>query len=132
MGVFMRSAIFASSLASILVLGACQKGMTGDDTTADADNSLGQAAFTITSPDVTIPATTGNEVTYCYYFHTPNTTPIAVNKWVSDMTPGSHHMIFFTGGPAHADGLDMTNSCGLRGSGKNVAQRGYPTQTPPP
>ena len=41
-----------------------------------------------------------HEVTYCYYFHTPNTAPVAINKWVSDMTPGSHHMIFFTGGVA--------------------------------
>jgi hypothetical protein len=38
----------------------------------------------------------GQEITKCFYFHTPNTEDAVVNKWVSDMTPGSHHMIVFT------------------------------------
>jgi hypothetical protein len=28
------------------------------------------------------------------------------------MTPGSHHMILFIGGPEHADGIDPNNTCG--------------------
>jgi hypothetical protein len=86
-------------------------------------------AFTITSPDVMLQPS--QEVTYCYYFHTPNTSALAINKWVSDMTPGSHHMIFFAGGN-HADGLDTTNSCGFGGSisGSAQSQWVFASQTP--
>jgi hypothetical protein len=119
-----------SILASFLVIAACHKDPgTGDDTiTPDAPGTIDNAAFSVQSTDVVL--TAGQEVTYCYYFHTPNTAPIAVNKWVSDMTPGSHHMIFFTGGPAHADGLDMSNSCGLGSSTTNVSQWVFASQTP--
>ena len=82
----------------------------------DAPGPSGTPAFEAQSTDIQLAP--GQEVTYCYYFHTSNTTPVAINKWVSDMTPGSHHMIFFTGGN-HADGLDMSNDCGL-GTGTNV------------
>jgi hypothetical protein len=71
-------------------------------------------AFEVTSGDITL--SPGQEVTYCWYFHTSNTTTSLVNKWVSNMLPGSHHLILFLGGPAHADGLDTTNSCGLGGA----------------
>lgn len=37
----------------------------------------------------------GEELTYCYYLHTDNDEPVVVNKWVSDLTPGSHHMVIF-------------------------------------
>lgn len=119
-------------LASILAVTGCKKDDGGDDDqmgTPDSGTGMtGDAAFTIQSTDVTL--TPGQEVTYCYYFHTPNTAPVAINKWVSDMTPGSHHMIFFTGGPAHADGLDMTNNCGLGASATNVSQWVFASQTP--
>src|SRR3970282_392920 len=69
-------------------------------------------AFTFTSNEFLLQA--GTESIYCYYFHTQNTAPVAINKWVADMTqPGVHHMIFFTGGAEHADGLDMSNTCAL-------------------
>src|SRR5262249_3086098 len=42
----------------------------------------------------------------------------------------SHHMIFFMGGPSHADGIDMTNSCGLGSSTTNVSKWVYASQTP--
>lgn len=67
-------------------------------------------AFSVQSDTVTIMP--GEEITKCFYFHTPNSQPLAINKWVSNMTPGSHHMIFFTGGLEHADGID-DNVCGL-------------------
>jgi len=128
-------------LASILALVGCQKndGNNGDDT--DAGNGSGSgsgndpgAAFTIQSTDTVIPSGTGNEQTYCYWFKTPNTTPIAVNKWVSDMTEGSHHMIFFAGGSFPADlpngGLDMSNRCGLgTGNGTNQPAWVFASQT---
>jgi hypothetical protein len=71
-------------------------------------------AFEVTSGDITL--TPGEQVTYCWYFHTSNTTTQLVNKWVSNMTQGSHHLILFLGGDTHADGLDTTNSCGLGGA----------------
>lgn len=91
-----------STSACLLLMAAC-----GTSTPSGTDSK----AFSVQSEDVMI--LPGQEVTYCYYFHTPNTTPIAVDRWVSDMTSGSHHMIFFTGGPDHADGIDMNNDCGL-------------------
>lgn len=60
-------------------------------------------AFTIVSSDVTIAP--GDEVTKCFYFHTPNTTNLHIHKWVSDMSLGSHHMIYFSNlGAQPADG----------------------------
>src|SRR4051794_11578467 len=102
------------SLALVIFVAACGSSGTGGGGGgggADAPDANGTPVFDIKTSDIML--TPGQEVTYCYYFHTPNLTTVAVNKWVADMTPGSHHLIFFTGGPAHADGLDMTNSCGL-------------------
>ncbi|MEJ7597225.1 MAG: hypothetical protein WKG01_04880 [Kofleriaceae bacterium] len=48
------------------------------------------------SPDIEIGS--GVEVTYCYYFRTPNTESMAINRWKSQMTAGSHHMIMFLTG----------------------------------
>ena len=59
----------------------------------------------------------GQEITYCYYFHTPNTTQLAIQKWSSDMTAGSHHVIMFYGSanqPAD-DTLDPSGNCGAGG-----------------
>jgi hypothetical protein len=125
MGVSMRTSTIL--FASILALVGCQKsdGNNGDDDAPDANGSGSGsgtdpgAAFTIQSTDITIAA--GDEETYCYWFKTPNTSAIAVNKWVSDMTPGSHHMIFFAGGTFPSNlpngGVDMSNSCGFSASG---------------
>jgi len=74
----------------------------------------------------------GQEVTYCYYFHTSNTQTVAINKWVSAMTPGSHHMIMFLnpGGSQPADGT-VDQNCGVGGGGgANVPVWTYATQTP--
>lgn len=81
-----------STCAWFLLVAAC-----GADS---PDNPL---AFSVQSADVTV--LPNEELTKCFYFHTTNTKPIAVNKWVADMTPGSHHMIFFVGGPEHEEGL---------------------------
>lgn len=51
-------------------------------------------AFEVKSTELTLAP--GEERTACFYFTTPNESQIAVGKWVSDMTPGSHHMIYFT------------------------------------
>jgi hypothetical protein len=83
-------------------------------------------AFEIVSKDVTLQP--GEENTFCFYFHTPNTATAAIGKWVSDMAPGSHHMIYFTNltGTQPADGT--IDDCGLGG---NVAPLPvYGTQIP--
>ncbi|MEO8702267.1 MAG: hypothetical protein ABI867_19640 [Kofleriaceae bacterium] len=67
----------------------------GDDDDIQVDaNDQPANGFRIVSPDIVI--NPGEEITYCYYFRTPNTVPMAIHKWKSSMTPGSHHMIMFT------------------------------------
>lgn len=62
-----------------------------------------EPAFEVTSKPLTLQP--NEERTVCFYFHTPNDEPIEVRKWVSDMTPGSHHMIYFNNlGSQPADG----------------------------
>jgi len=91
----------------------------------------GTPAFEITNPDIMV--SSGQEVTYCYYFHTSNTQTVAINKWVSTMTPGSHHMIMFLnpGGSQPADG-SVDQNCGVGGGSgaANVPVWTYATQTP--
>ena len=108
-------------LALILLIAACGKSPStgGDDTMSpDADmngSNTDPAAFEIKSTDILLPA--GAEFTKCFYFHTPNTATVAVNKWVSDLTPGSHHMIMFLnpGGSQPADGK-IDDMCGIGGA----------------
>ena len=92
-------------------------------------NPNGTPAFEIASPDITL--TAGQEVTYCYYFHTPNTQMIAVNKWVSVLAPGSHHMIMYLnpGGSQPADGTIDQNCGGFGGGLGNLPVWTYATQT---
>jgi Copper type II ascorbate-dependent monooxygenase, C-terminal domain len=126
----MRTGLFAC-----LVLVACGGGggtsdnMTGDDTPGD-DGGITPPArgFQIVSPDITIAA--GEEVTYCYYFRTPNTEPMAINKWESAMTPGSHHLIVFTTGTTDKKpvGTIDRDNCGFGGV-TNVPSWTYSAQT---
>jgi hypothetical protein len=120
----MRTSI---AFASVLALAACGTDHKNPNGGADS-NGGAMAVIDEQSQDITL--TPGQEVTYCWYFHTKNTAPVAINKWVSDMTPGSHHMILFTGGPNHPDGLDMTNSCGLGTSTSNPPVWVYASQVP--
>lgn len=71
------------------------------DSSTEPEDTL---AFKVVSADVTIMP--GEETTKCFYFHTPNTEILHVHKWVSSMTPGSHHMIYFSqlGGTQPPDG----------------------------
>ncbi|HEY5935744.1 MAG TPA: hypothetical protein VIU61_13945, partial [Kofleriaceae bacterium] len=84
-------------------------------------------AFTITSSDLTLQP--GEETTKCFYFHTPHTEDVVVSKWVSDMTPGSHHMIAYQNlsGQQPADGtIDDCPVGGGTGTG-GIASIGLPT-----
>ncbi len=53
-------------------------------------------AFEIQSKDVVIQPSM--EVTYCYHFATPNTEPLAINRWKAVMTPGVQFMALVIGG----------------------------------
>ncbi len=88
----MRTSVFVSGLASLLF--ACGgTDPAGDDDQPDPSIIEDEPAFTIESSDITVEP--GQEFTKCFYFTTPNTDKVVVAKWVSDMTPGSHHMIMF-------------------------------------
>jgi len=105
----------SSVLARSLVLGTLTLFACGNDPAnpagADAPPSTPDAStgdppppargFQLKSPDITIPA--GAEQTYCWYFQTPNTETLAIKKWLSHMTPGSHHMIMYTTSQANAE-----------------------------
>jgi hypothetical protein len=108
----MRSS-FHFALVLVTALAACGNdgGTGGDDVGIDASTGGETPAFTITSKDVTLQP--GEEVTYCYYFHTPNTANLAIKKWSSDMQPVSHHVIMFFGSANQpADGTLSANNCG--------------------
>jgi hypothetical protein len=116
-----------SSLAFVLVIGlaACGSSSNPGDPTDDPDagtlddaGSLPPPArgFQIKSPTVDIAP--GTEVTYCYYFKTSNATELAIKKWASHMTSGSHHMILYlTTNELKPAGTMTAEQCGF-GSGK--------------
>lgn len=121
LGVMMR--LLAFGLVFAAACGTSNNGMTpggDDDTTGDDDGSNGgsntdpNAAFEVVSKDANL--TAGQQTTFCYYFHTSNTEEVLVNKWVSDMTAGSHHAILYlnpNGQGQQADGtLDPSGNCG--------------------
>ena len=84
--------------------------------------------FQVASPDVTIMP--GQEITYCYYFHTPNTETMVIKKWSSVMTPGSHHMIMYsTASDAMPPGTLSTDACGGFAA-KDAPSWTYAAQTP--
>ncbi|MEO8704860.1 MAG: hypothetical protein ABI867_32710 [Kofleriaceae bacterium] len=74
-------------LGLVAILAACGGG--GDDPPVN-DTPV----IEIVSTDITLQP--GDEKTFCFYFHTANTETVAINKWVSEMSPGSHHMIYFS------------------------------------
>ncbi|MBA3501421.1 MAG: hypothetical protein M4D80_10535 [Myxococcota bacterium] len=123
-------------LLSCLFLIACGGGggtsdmNMGDDTPDGGDIPQPKRGFQIVTPDITIKS--GEEVTYCYYFRTPNTEAMAIKKWESVMTPGSHHLIMFTTGTQDKmpPGTVSASGCGAFGGGLNVPNWTYSAQTP--
>lgn len=123
----------------VTVLAACGSdgvgGGGGGDDTASPDASVTDPppptrGFQVISPDITIMA--GQEITYCYYFHTPNTEPMVIKKWSSQMSAGSHHMIMFlTGSDVLPPGTVSATKCGIGGaSAQNIPAWTYAAQTP--
>lgn len=90
-----------------------------DDGSGSGDPDPGQTGleppahgFQIKSPTIDIKP--GTEVTYCYYFQTPNTSDVSIKRWVSKMTPGSHHLILYlTPTSQQPPGTMSTDVCGI-------------------
>lgn len=68
--------------------------------------------FQIVSPSVDVPP--GADLTYCYYFRTPNTTDLSIQRWASHMTAGSQFMIvYLTAADMQTPGSLSTTDCGM-------------------
>lgn len=50
--------------------------------------------FQIATPEVDVAP--GQEITYCYYFRTPNTQTLAIRRWVSEMPAVNRDTVVFT------------------------------------
>lgn len=131
----MRTSLACVLLSSSLVAcGSSGNGPIGDDDVpADSNPDLPpppDRGFRVVSPDITIEP--GQEITYCYYFRTPNTEKLAIKQWKSDMTPGSHHMIMYTTqSDAQPVGTVSSQDCGLgTGGSLNIPAWTYSAQTP--
>jgi hypothetical protein len=113
--------------AALAALAACGSG-TPSGTSLDASLEPPVNGFQVMSPEVTI--LPGQEVTYCYYFRTPNQDNLVIKRWASAMTPGSHHMIMYTTATdAAAPGTLSTKECGGF-TGGNVPSWTYAAQMP--
>jgi hypothetical protein len=127
-----------TSLIACLFLVGCGGGggtsdmNMGDDAPMPDGGDIPQPkrGFQLVSPDITINPL--QEITYCYYFRTPNTEAMAIKKWESVMTPGSHHLIMFTTGTQDKmpPGTISATNCGAFGGGLNIPNWTYSAQTP--
>lgn len=117
--------------ALVIAIAACGGNSGGDDDNppADAGEDPPPAnGFRIVTPDITI--NPGEEITYCYYFRTPNTKTMAIKHWKSNMTPGSHHMIYFgTTSDAGTPGTYSSNCAGFGTQGGGTVWT-YAAQNP--
>ncbi len=113
-----------SSLAFVLVttLAGCSSspGMIPEQPDASPPGDAGVVApppsFEIVSPTVDVHP--GDDLTYCYYFHTPNTSDLAIKKWASHMTAGSHDLIvYFTRTDLQPPPTLSETKCGLASAG---------------
>jgi hypothetical protein len=107
----MRSLAF---LLVILVI-ACSPAKPADRSDAGAaDGPLPppEHGFQLVSPSVEVPP--GGDLTYCYYFRTPNTSDLSIQRWVSHMTAGSQFMIvYLTSIDLQTPGSLSTSNCGI-------------------
>lgn len=95
----MRAHVLGLSLIGLLTACGTDSGEPppgDDDGGGDGSDMLPapDRGFQIVTPEVAIPR--GTEITYCYYFKTPNTETLPIKSWQSHMTAGSHHMILYT------------------------------------
>lgn len=129
--------VLVTALAGCGGSGSSNSGVDGGNAGGDGGGSITDGGslpppargFQIVSKEVTIDP--GQEITYCYYFRTPNTEPMVIKKWSSAMTPGSHHMIMFTTtDDVMPPGTLSSSGCGLGGSGLNLPVWQYAAQIP--
>jgi Copper type II ascorbate-dependent monooxygenase, C-terminal domain len=134
----MRRTTLGLLLLSTLIACGTEYQAGGTDQPGAPDASVGTdggalpppaRGFQVTSSNIVIEP--GEEVTYCYYFRTPNTEPMAINKWTSSMTPGSHHMIMFTTGSTDKQppGTVSTEGCGISATAAGAPVWTYAAQT---
>ncbi len=131
----LRSILFV--LGSATALAACGTdpvsitGDGGDGSGADGGLQVPTDGFQLKTPDITIGA--GAEETWCWYFKAPNVKTLAIKKWASHMTPGSHHMIMYTTSGPNADhppnGAAVKGGCD-QGSVSSLPVWTYSTQMP--
>jgi hypothetical protein len=130
-GSSMRLVFTFGAALSLLACGSPGPGGDDDGVTPDAGDLPPTDGFRITSPDVDIQP--GQEITYCYYFRTPNTKMVGIKRWKSEMTAGSHHLILYTTGNTDVKppGTVSSQGCGGgAGGGLNVPTWTYSAQTP--
>ncbi|HEY0477356.1 MAG TPA: hypothetical protein VGD37_07515 [Kofleriaceae bacterium] len=79
---------------------------TGDDA------PVTPPAFRLVTPGVDLAP--GDDLTYCYYFRTSNTSDLSVRRWISHMTAGSEFMIvYLTATDMQPLGSQSTTDCGM-------------------
>jgi hypothetical protein len=75
-------------------------------------------SFQLQTPEIDVPA--GAEITYCYYFRTPNTETVGIAAWRSIMPQGAHDLRVFTTANAHQPpGTVSQTACGF-GTGQST------------
>jgi hypothetical protein len=113
-------------LPCLLLAAACGGTEPADNPGVDAMPVT--RGFQVVSPDITIQP--GEEITYCYYFRTPNTEDMVIKRWASEMTPGSHHLIYYTtASDTMPPGTVSSSGCGAFGGG-NLPSWTYAAQVP--
>jgi hypothetical protein len=83
-------------------------------TTSDAGGPLPPPphGFQIVSP--TVDVANGEESTYCYYFRTPNTGQLSIQRWVSHMPAAAHDMVLYlTPNDLMSPGTQTPTRCGI-------------------
>jgi len=124
-----------STLAFLLVttLAGCSSSGAGNeqpDASGGGDGGVTPPTrgFQIVSP--TVDLNPGADITYCYYFHAPNTSDLAIKKWASHMTAGSHDlMVYLTQTDLQTPGSLSTAKCGLASDGPGPVWT-YSAQSP--
>ncbi|MEO5625490.1 MAG: hypothetical protein ABIQ70_05740, partial [Dokdonella sp.] len=90
--------------------------------------------FQVLTPDIVVAP--GEEATYCYYFHTPNTGTMGIRRWASTMSAGTHHMILYATFDSNGNPIDvqppgtLTQSPCSISSGSNFASWIYAAHNP--
>ena len=106
---------FGLAFVSLMACGTDGTDPGGDGGGSGSNIDPPARGFQIQSTNIDIQP--GQEITYCYYFRTPNTEPMAISKWKSVMTPGSHHMIMFTtSNDLMPPGTVPATNCGFGGT----------------